>query len=57
MTRSLFWTLAPGSLAVVAFVLITTALFGQHSRWLDGIYFLEVSCLCDYPSGKVNDGD
>ncbi|KAK3955778.1 hypothetical protein QBC32DRAFT_16036 [Pseudoneurospora amorphoporcata] len=42
MTRSLFWTLAPGLLSVIAFVLITTALFGQHSRWLDGVYFLEV---------------
>ncbi|KAK3400296.1 hypothetical protein B0T20DRAFT_181627 [Sordaria brevicollis] len=40
--RNLFWTLAPGALSVIAFVLITTALFGQHSRWLDGVYFLEV---------------
>lgn len=43
--RSLFWTLAPGALSVIAFVLITTALFGQHSRWLDGVYFLKVSSV------------
>ncbi|KAK3487951.1 uncharacterized protein B0T23DRAFT_398618 [Neurospora hispaniola] len=42
MTRNLFWTLAPGLLSFLAFVLISTALFGQHSTWLDGVYFLEV---------------
>ena len=43
MTRNLFWTLAPGLLSFLAFVLISTALFGQHSTWLNGVYFLEVS--------------
>ncbi|KAJ4390289.1 hypothetical protein N0V85_007376 [Neurospora sp. IMI 360204] len=42
MARNLFWRLAPGLMSVIAFVLITTVLFGQHSWWLDGVYFLEV---------------